>query len=106
MNPANWKVLPGCKLIGPKGEVELTKGVIVAKRHAHIPPDVAEQWGIKRPTNCFSKSRGQRTFFDFWRRSCIVSASAGLAVHIDTDEANAAGLKWRSRGRNYFIITC
>ena len=38
---------PGCKLIDYKEKVELTKGVIVAKRHAHIPPDVAEQWGIK-----------------------------------------------------------
>ena len=37
----------GCKLIGPAGEVELTEGVIAAKRHIHATPADAEQLGVK-----------------------------------------------------------
>ena len=80
---------PGCKLIGPKGEVELTKGVIVAKRHAHIPPDVAEQWGIKDQQIVSLKVGDNERSLIFGDVVARVSASAGLAVHIDTDEANA-----------------
>ena len=38
---------PGCKLIGPKGEVEISEGVIVAQRHIHMIPETAEKLGIK-----------------------------------------------------------
>ena len=89
---------PGCKLIGPKGEVELTKGVIVAKRHAHIPPDVAEQWGIKDQQIVSLKVGDNERSLIFGDVVARVSASAGLAVHIDTDEANAAGLNGAVEG--------
>lgn len=36
-----------CKLVGPKGEVELKEGVIVAKRHIHMTPEDAENYGVK-----------------------------------------------------------
>ena len=89
---------PGCKLIGPKGEVELTKGVIVAKRHAHIPPDVAEQWGIKDQQIVSLKVGDNERSLIFGDVVARVSASTGLAVHIDTDEANAAGLNGAVEG--------
>ena len=38
---------PGCKLVGPKGEVEMTKGVIVAARHIHMSLEDAERFGVK-----------------------------------------------------------
>ena len=34
-----------CKLVGPKGEVELKEGVIVAKRHIHLTPEAAAEFG-------------------------------------------------------------
>lgn len=83
---------PGCKVIGPKGEINLESGVIVAKRHAHFTPEQAKDYDV---TN--GEIIGIR--LDYNGRALIfgdvmarVSTTAGLAVHIDTDEANAAGL--------------
>ncbi len=36
-----------CKIVGPKGEIEISKGVIVAKRHIHATPSDAEKYGLK-----------------------------------------------------------
>lgn len=36
---------PGCKIIGPAGEIEISEGVIVAKRHIHMIPETAEKLG-------------------------------------------------------------
>lgn len=83
----------GCKLIGPAGEVEIEKGVIAAKRHIHATTADAEKMGLENgeivsveiPT-----SNGRNlTFGDVVVR---VSDSYALAMHIDTDEANAAGM--------------
>ena len=38
---------PGCKVIGPKGEIELPCGVIVAKRHIHATPEDAKELGVQ-----------------------------------------------------------
>ena len=83
---------PGCKLIGPKGEVTIDRGVIVAKRHAHFTPEQAVEYGVTDGESIGIK-------LDYGERSLVfgdvvarVSRTAGLAVHIDTDEANAAGL--------------
>jgi putative phosphotransacetylase len=82
-----------CKLVGPKGEIELTTGVIAAKRHIHATTKDAEEMGLTNgeivsveiPT-----SNGRNlTFGDVVVR---VSDSYALAMHIDTDEANAAGM--------------
>lgn len=82
-----------CKLVGPAGEVELSKGVIAAKRHIHATTADAEKMGLENgeivsveiPT-----SNGRSlTFGDVVVR---VSDSYALAMHIDTDEANAAGM--------------
>ena len=82
-----------CKLVGPAGEVELTKGVIAAKRHIHATTADAQAMGLENgeivsveiPT-----SNGRNlTFGDVVVR---VSDSYALAMHIDTDEANAAGM--------------
>ena len=42
----NLKDTPGIKIVGPAGEIDLTEGVIVAKRHIHANPQEAEQFHI------------------------------------------------------------
>ena len=79
-----------CKLVGPAGEVELTEGVIVAKRHIHMTPADAEKFGVadKEVVSVKLDSNGRSTVFgDVVVR---VNPSFALAMHIDTDEANAA----------------
>ena len=79
-----------CKLVGPAGEVELTEGVIVAKRHIHMTPADAEKYGLvdKQIVSVKADSDGRALIFgDVVVR---VSPSYALAMHIDTDESNAA----------------
>ena len=79
-----------CKLVGPAGEVELTEGVIAAKRHVHMTPEDAEASGVKDKDivklDIQSPNGRSLTFGDVVVR---VSASYATAAHIDTDEANA-----------------
>ncbi len=82
-----------CKLVGPAGEVELKEGVIVAKRHIHATPADAEKFGVedKQIVSVKIESDGRNLVFgDVVVR---VSPSYALAMHIDTDEANAAFAK-------------
>ena len=81
-----------CKLVGPCGEVELEEGVIVAKRHIHMTPADAEQLGVKdtQIVKVALENEGRSTIYgDVVVR---VSPKYALAMHIDTDEANAAGV--------------
>lgn len=83
---------PGITLRGPAGEVELDHGVIVALRHIHMTPEIADALGLKDGDSVFVETSGIRpTLF----RSVLVRVSDQYAyeMHIDTDEANAAGLK-------------
>ncbi|HEY3367189.1 MAG TPA: phosphate propanoyltransferase [Symbiobacteriaceae bacterium] len=83
---------PGLVLEGPKGRVALTKGVIVAARHIHMTPADAEEYGVTDGQIVRVKTAGARplTFDDV---ICRVHPTYALEMHIDTDEANAAGLK-------------
>lgn len=81
---------PGCKLVGPAGEVEISEGVIVAKRHIHMTPEDAENYGLtdKQIVSVKVPSNGRELIFgDVVVR---VSEKFKLAMHIDTDESNAA----------------
>ena len=79
-----------CKLVGPAGEVDLEYGVIVAKRHIHITPEDAQAFGVsdKEIVKVKADSEGRSLIFD--DVVVRVSASYATAMHIDTDEANAA----------------
>ncbi len=82
-----------CKLVGPCGEVELSEGVISAKRHIHMTPEDAEQFGVKdcQIVKVQIPTEGRSLIFgDVIVR---VSNSYALAMHIDTDESNAAGMQ-------------
>ena len=79
-----------CKLVGPKGEVELKEGVIVAKRHIHLTPDAAAEFGVedKEIVNVKIESDGRCLIFG--DVVCRVNPNFAPAMHIDTDESNAA----------------
>ncbi len=80
----------GCKLVGPCGEVEISEGVIVAKRHLHTTPEDAAKFGLEdKQIICVKIESEQRSVVldDVVVR---VSEKFATAMHIDTDESNAA----------------
>ena len=78
-----------CKLVGPKGEVEITEGVIAAKRHIHMTPADAEEFGLQdKDVVSVQIDNGGRGII-FGDVVVRVSPSYALAMHIDTDESNA-----------------
>ena len=82
---------PPCKLVGPKGEVELSEGVIVAKRHIHFDPKTAEENGFKDKQVVSVAVGGEGRKLVFGDVVVRVRDDFALAAHIDTDESNAAG---------------
>ena len=80
---------PGCKLVGPNGEVELAEGVIVAKRHIHATVKDAEELGVKDKDIVCVKVNTEGRSLVFGDVVVRVSDSYALAMHIDTDESNA-----------------
>ncbi len=80
-----------CKLVGPKGEVELAEGVIVAKRHIHMTEADAAEMGVKNGeivSVLIDNDNGRKTIYG--DTVVRVSNSYALAMHVDTDESNAA----------------
>lgn len=79
-----------CKLIGPAGEVEIEKGVIVAKRHIHLDPKTAEDYKLldKQVVKVKVTNAYRTTIFD----DVVIRVNPNFApaMHIDTDESNAA----------------
>ena len=82
---------PGCKLVGPKGEVELKEGVIAAKRHIHFTPAEAAEAGVQDKQVVSVKVDTDGRSLIFGDVVCRVSPKFAPAMHLDTDEANAAG---------------
>ena len=80
-----------CKLVGPCGEVELKEGVIAAKRHIHATPEDAEKLGVKDKDVVSVKIDTDGRSLVFGDVVVRVSPKFALAMHIDTDESNAAG---------------
>lgn len=81
-----------CKLVGPAGEVELTEGVIAAKRHIHMTTADAQKYGITDSQIVSVKIPTEGRALIFGDVVARVSDSYALAMHLDTDEANAAGI--------------
>lgn len=83
---------PGIKIVGPKGELEIPRGVIVAGRHIHMPKYIADIRGYKNGEIVKVETYGERKII-----MCNVVLRVGdkmaKEMHIDVDEANAAGLK-------------
>ncbi|CAG7602150.1 Phosphate propanoyltransferase [Paenibacillus solanacearum] len=83
---------PGIKVIGPAGEVDMPEGVIVAARHIHFHTSDAAKWGIADKQKLTVRVEGERALI-FENVVARVSEQFALDMHIDTDEANAAGVK-------------
>lgn len=81
----------GCKLVGPKGEIEIAEGVIVAKRHIHVTPEDAKEMGVEDKQIVKVKCGGEGRALIFDDVVIRVSEKFATAMHIDTDESNACG---------------
>lgn len=82
---------PGCYLLGPKGMVELQRGVIRHERHVHMGPRDAEYYGVKDGDRMKLRvvSSCTAVLEDLLVR---LSPTSKLEVHLDTDEGNAVDL--------------
>ena len=81
---------PGCTVVGPKGSVEITEGLIVAKRHIHMSPKDAEKLNVKNGEEVKVRIKSKSRTLIFEDVVVRVSEKFSLAMHIDTDEGNAA----------------
>ncbi len=89
---------PGCKLVGPAGEIEIDHGVIAAKRHIHLTPETAAEYGVqdKQIVSVAVGANDRKLIFgDVVIR---VSEKFSPAMHIDTDECNACGIGMTAEG--------
>ena len=88
---------PGCILESPTGNVQIDRGVICALRHVHMSPEDALRYGVRDKSFVRVRIAGNRelVFGDVLVR---VDPSFKLAMHIDTDEGNAANVKTGAQG--------
>ena len=86
------------RIVGPKGVVELSEGCIIANRHIHMSPNEAKVFGVNDGDYVNIDVNGTRKtrWFDVQVR---VHKDFRLEMHVDTDDANAAGIG------NGFIVT-
>lgn len=105
----NHEGTPGLTILGPQGNVTIAQGVIIAMRHLHMTPadarkfnllDKQKVWmAVKTPSVNFTLSESRNLIFgDVLVR---IDPSYRLDFHLDTDEANAAGVK---TGDSAFIV--
>jgi putative phosphotransacetylase len=86
----NIKGSPGCILMGPKGELNMMRGVIASKRHLHIPENLHKEIGLKNGDTVKVKIESKNRALIFDDVVARVHRNFNLALHIDTDEGNAA----------------
>ena len=82
---------PGCKLIGPAGEIEISSGIMVAKRHVHLTPEDAEKFGLVDQQIIQVKVEGERALI-FGEVVARVNPEYATFMHVDYDELNAAAI--------------
>lgn len=80
----------GCRIIGPAGEIELKEGVIIAKRHIHMTPEQAAEMGVRDKDIVSVRIHTQGRSVIFGDTVVRAHPTFALAMHIDTDESNAA----------------
>ena len=87
----NLKDTPGLIIEGPKGRIELKEGVIIAQRHLHLHDSEAEELGLQDQDYVQAKAEGIRGLV-FDQVLVRVGPKYKKDLHLDIDEANAAGL--------------
>ena len=88
----DFKNSPVIIIVGPKGKVEISDGVIIAKRHIHMTPKDAEEINVKDGDLLKVKTKGERGLV-FENVVSRVDIDYVWAMHIDTDEGNAGGVE-------------
>ncbi|MBE6871688.1 MAG: phosphate propanoyltransferase [Ruminococcaceae bacterium] len=88
----------GCILRGPCGEVKIENGIIAAKRHIHMTPADAATYGVSDKEIVSVKIDDCKRPLIFGDVVVRVSENFALAMHIDTDECNAAGISGNASG--------
>jgi propanediol utilization protein len=83
---------PGCMVLGPKGHVELTQGVIRAQRHVHMHPDEAAYYGVGKLDPLDMIIHHPTCGMTLQGVIARVDPRVKLEVHLDTDEGNACDL--------------
>ena len=78
------------KIVGPAGEIEISEGVIIAKRHIHMTPKEANEYGVKNGQVVSVKLDTPERALIFGDVVVRIRDDFALAMHIDTDESNAA----------------
>lgn len=89
----------GILLVGPCGEYEIKEGLIAAKRHIHMTTADAERLGVNNGEVVSVAVESADRSLVFGDTVVRVSDKFALAMHIDTDEANAAGIKGSAMGK-------
>lgn len=95
---------PRIKLRGPAGEIE-TNGLIIAARHIHMNPEDAAKMGLHDGDYVDVKLKGERGEIAFANTLIRIKDSYATEMHIDTDEANAAGISFSTQGELIFNET-
>ncbi|TFZ40083.1 phosphate propanoyltransferase [Soehngenia longivitae] len=83
---------PGAKIIGPKGEIDIKEGIIVAARHIHMHTSDGEEFGVKDKDIVKVRTNGPRSVV-FENVLVRVHPEYALEMHVDIEEGNAAGVK-------------
>ena len=92
------KGTPGCEVKGPKGAIKLNKGVIIAWRHLHCQPSFIKKYNLEKRKFVSVKINTANRSLTFHKVYLRVSPSYRTALHLDTDEGNAAGIKKKAKG--------
>jgi len=94
---SNLKGTPGITLEGKRGQCRISQGVICALRHIHMPPEYALSFGLKDKDVVSIQVEGERKLI-FGDVLVRIHPDFKLSMHIDTDEANAAGIQTGMEG--------
>ncbi len=86
------------KIIGPVGEIDLVEGAIIAKRHVHMTTAEAKEYGVSDNEIVGMRIVTPERSLIFEDVVVRVKDSYALAMHIDTDESNAAGISGETYG--------
>ena len=92
------KGTPGAILIKSKKKLKIKKGVIIAKRHLHCSLQQAKRLKLRNGMSVSVKVNGKRAL-TFYNVKVRVGKDYELAVHLDTDEGNAAGIIKKGEGK-------